>query len=103
MQDALEEHCRNLKSASHPIFWLSEQAKVEMPLCARNSPEVFVMFGGGTRKFLGMCSSPSYSIMPANCTCGASREPQGALQGMLAACWAAAVRSKFAEAQITSG
>lgn len=74
-QKAQYRHGTTRAELQHPIFWLSEQAKVETPLCTRYCPLVRVMLGGGTRKFLGMCSSPSYSIMPAKFTCGFTPHP----------------------------
>ena len=37
------------KKVTWPIFWDSEQAKVETPFLARYSPVVWLIFGGGTK------------------------------------------------------
>lgn len=62
----IEDTTPHQKKVTWPIFWDSEQAKVETPFLARYSPVVWLICGGGTRYSLGSFSSPSYCIIPAN-------------------------------------
>ena len=48
------------KNVTCPNFCVSEHTKVESPFLARNSPEVPLIAGGGTKKLAGSLRSPSY-------------------------------------------